>query len=81
VSQEIQKALIDDQMLHIERALIAATTGPDLPTWLVMCGHYPIFGVGSHGDTNELIQRLQPLVEKYGVNAYLSGHDHLSSHL
>lgn len=81
ISVEVQQARINDQLLHIEEALIAATTGPDLSTWLIMCGHYPIFGVGSHGDTDELLQHLHPLIEQYGVDAYLSGHDHLSSHL
>ncbi len=46
-----------------------------------MCGHYPVFSVGSHGDTDELQDILLPLMEKYGVDVYFSGHDHLSAHL
>lgn len=67
--------------MHIEKALIAATTGDDLPTWLVVCGHYPVFSVGGHGDTEELLSDLLPLLKRYKVDAYLSGHDHLSAHL
>ena len=46
-----------------------------------MCGHYPVFSVGSHGDTDELQENLLPLLEAYGVDVYFSGHDHLSAHL
>jgi tartrate-resistant acid phosphatase type 5 len=81
VSKSTQAYLISDQLVHIERALLAATSGDDQPTWLIVCGHYPVFSVGSHGDTDELLVNLLPLLQQYKVDAYLSGHDHLSAHL
>ena len=36
---------------------------------------------GPHGDTKELLENLQPLLEYYQVHAYFSGHDHVSEHL
>ena len=51
------------------------------PTWLLVVGHYPIFSRGEHGDISELKEYLLPLLIQYKVNAYLSGHDHISEHL
>jgi len=49
--------------------------------WLIVCGHYPVFSGGEHGSTPSLVSRVRPLLEKYGVDAYLSGHDHTLQHL
>jgi 3',5'-cyclic AMP phosphodiesterase CpdA len=81
VSEETQAALIADQLLHIEAALANATSSANPPTWLFVVGHYPVFSPGSHGDTDELLLYLQPLLEQYRVDAYICGHDHLSAHL
>ena len=40
-----------------------------------------IHAAGGHGDTAELVTYLQPLLEQYGVDAYLCGHDHISEWL
>lgn len=73
--------LINDQLHHIENMLINLTTSENPPTWLLMAGHYPVYSGGEHGDTDELVQYLQPLIEKYNVDAYYCGHDHISEHL
>jgi acid phosphatase type 7 len=38
--------------------------------------HHPVFSVGRHRDTMELSRTLEPLFEKYRVDAVFSGHDH-----
>jgi len=81
VSSSTQKMLIDDQLYHIEKALLSLTTSANPPKWLLMAGHYPVFSGGEHGDTDELVQYLQPLIEEYNVDAYICGHDHISEHL
>lgn len=50
-------------------------------TWLVVAGHYTVFSNAEHGDTQDLIDCLVPLLEKYNVNFYINGHDHSLQHL
>lgn len=44
--------------------------------YIIVAGHHPIVSNGSHGPTKELIKHIYPLLKKYDVNLYLSGHDH-----
>lgn len=37
--------------------------------------------MAEHGDTEQLKERLAPLLKKYGVQAYLNGHDHTLQHI
>lgn len=44
--------------------------------WQVVYGHRPVYSSGAHGDSIELKTLLLPLLVKYGVEFYVSGHDH-----
>ncbi len=46
-----------------------------------MVGHHPIYGSGRYPDNPYLIETVVPLLERYGVQAYISGHDHNLQHL
>jgi len=48
--------------------------------YLLVAGHFPVYSACSHGNTEYLIQNLDPLLKKYGVTAYLSGHEHCQFH-
>lgn len=44
--------------------------------WKVVYGHHPVLSSGTHGPTPVLLKTLKPILEKYHVDLYLSGHDH-----
>lgn len=50
-------------------------------TWKVVVGHHPIRSGGKHGGSPALAQRLEPILERHGVQAYLCGHDHALQHI
>lgn len=60
----------------LERVLRCSTAD-----YLFVVGHYPIRSDGRSGDTPGLDGRLLQLLLKYGVNAYMCGHDHSAQHL
>lgn len=45
-------------------------------TWKIVFAHHPVFSYGKHGHEKNLILELRPLLEKYGVDLYINGHDH-----
>ena len=47
--------------------------------FVVVSGHHPIFSAGGHGDDADMIETLLPILTKYAVDVYLSGHDHVNS--
>lgn len=51
---------------------VAATSVP----YILVAGHFPVWSIGSHGPTKCLVDRLRPLLHKYGISAYLCGHEH-----
>ena len=46
-----------------------------------MVGHHPVFSGGVHGASWGLIRYLKPMLERYGVQVYLNGHDHDLQHV
>ncbi|GJP48364.1 hypothetical protein CLOM_g7661 [Closterium sp. NIES-68] len=49
--------------------------------WKVVGAHHPVFSYGKHGDQQEMVERIKPLLEKYGVDVYINGHDHNMQHI
>ncbi|XP_078488604.1 tartrate-resistant acid phosphatase type 5-like [Ciona intestinalis] len=49
--------------------------------YLVVGGHYPVYSGGRQGSTECLVKRLQPMLDKFRVSAYFSGHDHSVQHI
>ena len=50
--------------------------------WKIVVGHHPVYSSApKHGDTDELIASLLPLLKKRMVDVYISGHDHTMQHL
>lgn len=49
--------------------------------YLLVGGHYPVHSTGWNGPTHMLVRRLEPLLYKYKVSAYISGHEHNLQHI
>lgn len=45
-------------------------------TWKIVIGHHTIFSAGHHGNTQELVDQLLPILEAKQVDLYINGHDH-----
>ncbi|CAH1774170.1 unnamed protein product [Owenia fusiformis] len=67
---EKQWAWIESQLINSYKA-----------DYVIVGGHFPVYSVAEHGPTEQLLQRLQPMLHKYKVTAYISGHDHNLQHL
>ncbi|CAO2151617.1 unnamed protein product [Urochloa humidicola] len=50
-------------------------------TWKIVIGHHAIRSVSEHGDTQELVQQLLPILKANGVDLYINGHDHCLEHI
>ena len=45
-------------------------------TWKIVIGHHPVYSMGSHGNTPELIERYKPIFLQSNTDFYICGHDH-----
>jgi tartrate-resistant acid phosphatase type 5 len=65
------------QIDWLERAL-AASKAP----WKIVVGHHQLFTVtGQNHDFPEMIGPFKPLLDRYGVAAYINGHEHNLEHV
>lgn len=60
-----------EQMEWLQNELSTSTAD-----YIVVGGHYPVWSIGNHGPTKQLLEELKPMFEKYRVTSYLCGHDH-----
>jgi tartrate-resistant acid phosphatase type 5 len=66
-------------LVNFENKLKAANSS-GVP-YIIVGGHFPVYSVAEHGSTQCLVQNVMPLLHKYKVSAYLSGHDHNLQHI
>lgn len=66
----------DAQVAWLERELAKSTAA-----WKIVVGHHPVFSGGRHKNTKALVELLQPLFERHGVQVYLNGHNHNLEHV
>mmetsp|Transcript_35557 Transcript_35557/g.43980 ORF Transcript_35557/g.43980 Transcript_35557/m.43980 type:complete len:343 (-) Transcript_35557:1402-2430(-) len=62
----------EKQLKWLEKTLRTADSD-----FILVCGHYPVYSDSFHGSSKEMIDTLVPLFLKYGVDAYINGHDHV----
>ena len=65
---------VKDSLMRLEEMLIHANNLKS--RWIFVYGHYHIFSNGYYGNYNIMIERIFPLLKKYKVSVYFSGHDH-----
>lgn len=53
------------------RELSAATS-----EWTIVCFHYHLWSTGLRGDHEEMLETYLPLLEEFGVDLVLAGHEH-----
>ncbi|KAK9735356.1 hypothetical protein RND81_04G200900 [Saponaria officinalis] len=49
--------------------------------WKFVVGHHTILSAGHHGNTQELVDHLLPILEAHNVDLYINGHDHCLEHI
>jgi len=68
---------VPGQLDWLDRSLAASQA-----QWKLVLGHHPIYSAGSgHGDQQDMIQMVLPILQKHNVQAYFAGHDHDLQHL
>ncbi len=71
-----------DQDPAVQTAWLEAELKKSTAQWKIVCAHHPVYSCsGRHGDTAELVEHVEPLLERYGVQVFLNGHEHDLQHL
>jgi acid phosphatase len=68
---ELRQQDTQQQLRWLDSTLSVSTA-----IWKIVCAHHPIYSGGIHGSTQELIDKVKPILEKYKVTMYVCGHDH-----
>ncbi|KAK9828494.1 hypothetical protein WJX72_000331 [[Myrmecia] bisecta] len=66
----------ESQLLELEYRLATSQA-----RWKLFFGHHPVRNNHLPFNTPELVQHLEPLLTRYGVQAYFSGHEHNMQYL
>jgi len=75
-AKEINSQDANKQLKWIDSVLLYSKA-----KWKIAAGHHPIYTGGQHGNTKELVDKLNPVLEKNNVDIYMAGHDHDLQHL
>ena len=76
-----QYRAVRESQADIQKSWLGQTLRDSRARWKIVCGHYPCISHGNHAVSRDLQSFLVPLMEEYGVHAYLSGHDHQFQHI
>mmetsp|Transcript_51280 Transcript_51280/g.90199 ORF Transcript_51280/g.90199 Transcript_51280/m.90199 type:complete len:627 (-) Transcript_51280:146-2026(-) len=69
------RRFIGDKKLE-QKNWLTAELQASTADWKIVFGHHPVYSAGSHGITTAVFNELDPLMRKYGVQAFFAGHDH-----
>ncbi|KAA3459703.1 purple acid phosphatase 17-like [Gossypium australe] len=71
-----RKRYITNLLKDVECALRESTA-----KWKIVVGHHAIRSFGFHGNTEELVNYLLPILKANNVDFYINGHDHCLQHI
>ncbi|KAL2518678.1 Purple acid phosphatase 17 [Abeliophyllum distichum] len=60
---------------------LESALGESQAKWKIVVGHHTIRSAGIHGDTEELVKRVLPILQANNVDMYINGHDHCLEHV
>ncbi|KAL9233259.1 hypothetical protein vseg_008280 [Gypsophila vaccaria] len=67
---------LSNLLKDVDRAL-----GESKAKWKFVVGHHTLMSAGHHGNTQELVNQLLPILEARDVDLYINGHDHCLEHI
>uniref|UniRef100_UPI003216C480 metallophosphoesterase family protein n=1 Tax=uncultured Draconibacterium sp. TaxID=1573823 RepID=UPI003216C480 len=74
----IDADMMDESSEALEQTVkwLEKTLEENSKKWTILTLHYPFYSTKASRDNAELRNNLQPIIEKYGVDMVLTGHDH-----
>eukprot|EP00850_Spirogloea_muscicola_P003518 SM000014S00306 [mRNA] locus=s14:677708:680767:+ [translate_table: standard] len=73
--------LPQEQQQQSQIMALSSLLGASNATWKIVVGHHPVYSLGEHGNTSELVRLLEPVLEEHQVDLYVNGHDHCMQHI
>jgi acid phosphatase len=61
----------EEMLIWLEKALSESKA-----KWKIVVGHHMIRSHGVYGDQKFMMKKLKPILDRYSVDMYMSGHDH-----
>ncbi|KAK7359513.1 hypothetical protein VNO77_01474 [Canavalia gladiata] len=72
----LQKQYISNLLKDVDLALQQSNA-----KWKIVVGHHAIRSAGYHGNTEELVNQLLPILEANNIDLFINGHDHCLQHI
>jgi tartrate-resistant acid phosphatase type 5 len=70
------------QDIYAQTRWLDQELGRSTASWKLVIGHHTLRSGGSkHGETVEVVELIEPLLQKHRVQAYVNGHDHDLQHI
>jgi acid phosphatase len=77
IMASVHQQNVGAQLEWLDQALVDSKA-----QWKLVFGHHPIYSAGAgHGDQQDMINFILPILRKHSVPAYFAGHDHDLQHL
>lgn len=79
ISLDSQRIILDENSRTKQLKWLETVLKNNKQTWTILTLHHPFFSTAKNRDNKVLKDLFKPLLEKYGVDLVLQGHDHTYS--